>query len=75
MEIYKDIDGDSGITGYEKGKEHIIVQFSDGAVYQYTNESAGKANIERMKILAQNGEGLNAYINKNTKEKYAARLK
>lgn len=75
MEIYKDIDEDSGITGYETGKDYIIVQFNDGAVYQYTSESTGKTNIAHMKILAQKGEGLNAFINKNIKENYAARLK
>lgn len=75
MEKYKDIDGDSGICGYEIKEDSISVEFNDGAVYIYTYESAGKTNIEKMKILARSGEGLNAFINKHTKENYAARLR
>jgi len=41
MERYKNIDGDSGVTGYEVGADFIRVQFSTGAVYLYTYESAG----------------------------------
>ena len=38
------------------------LKFSDGAVYLYTNQSAGSANIEYMKQLAIAGEGLNSFI-------------
>ncbi|WP_312104499.1 hypothetical protein [Lachnoclostridium sp.] len=33
--------------------------FSTGAIYLYTNESAGLANIQLMKELTDGGEGLN----------------
>ncbi len=71
MERYKDIDGDSGVTGYEYGADYIRVQFSTGAIYLYTYESAGSHNIERMKTLARSGDGLNAYINTNVRKMYA----
>ncbi|MFZ7101509.1 MAG: hypothetical protein ACOWWO_02490 [Peptococcaceae bacterium] len=32
MERYKDIDGDSGVTGYEYGADYIRVQFSTGGI-------------------------------------------
>jgi hypothetical protein len=71
MEAYKDTDGDSGVTGYEIGPDFIRVQFSTGAVYLYTNASAGARNIEQMKQLAQRGDGLNAFINTTVHEAYA----
>ncbi len=71
MERYKDINGDSGVIAYECGTDYIRVQFSTGAVYLYTNESAGSHNIEHMKALARSGDGLNAYININVRKMYA----
>lgn len=71
MERYKDIDGDSGVAAYEIGTDYIRVQFSDNSVYLYTYTSAGANNIEQMKKLAASGDGLNAFINKNVRKKYA----
>ena len=58
MERYRDIDGDSGVAGYEIGNDFIKVQFSSGAIYVYTHASAGAQNIEQMKKLAIAGDGL-----------------
>ena len=52
----------SGVTGYETGKNFITVEFTDGSVYQYTYVTAGTANVEKMKELAQANEGLSAFI-------------
>jgi hypothetical protein len=71
MERYRNVDGDSGVAYYESGPEFIRVQFSDNSVYLYTYISAGSSNIEQMKRLAVAGEGLNAFINKNVKRRYA----
>ena len=71
MERYKDIDGDSGVAGYEIGPDYIRVQFKDSSVYLYTYVSAGTTNIETMKKLAMAGDGLNAFINKNVRKRYA----
>lgn len=71
MERYKDIDNDSGVEAYEIGSDFINVKFQGTAkIYQYSYASAGQQHIETMKVLAANGEGLNAYINKNVKYKY-----
>lgn len=71
MQIYKDIDHDSGVRGYEIASTSITVWF-DGAPksYTYSYQSAGQANIEQMKKLAVSGEGLNAFINDHVKFKY-----
>ena len=71
MERYKNIGGDSGVSGYEIGDDHIRVKFSTGAVYLYTNASAGAQNIAQMKKLAVSGTGLNAFINTKVRTAYA----
>jgi hypothetical protein len=73
MERYKNIDGDSGVAGYESGADFIRVQFSDGAVYLYTYASAGSQAIEQMKAQAAAGRGLNAFINTTVKKSYASK--
>jgi hypothetical protein len=75
MQNYKDLGGDSGVTGFEIAQDSINVQFRDGSVYRYTNASAGSGAIQTMKELATGGEGLNAYINTSVKKAYDARLK
>lgn len=70
MERYKNLSGSSAISAYETGEDYIRVQFKDGSVYLYTYDSAGADDIEEMKILAESGQGLNAYINMNVKKDY-----
>jgi len=74
MIIYKDIDHDSNITGYTYGDDYIIVEFKHGGKYEYTYQSAGVQHIERMKQLADRGDGLNAYINKHVKKNYSKKI-
>lgn len=71
MEIYKDINGDSGIYRYEIGTDYIKVQFKDGSIYTYTYLSAGQDKVETMKVLAEAGNGLNSFINKYARKLYA----
>jgi len=71
MQYYKNINGDSGVQAYEYGADFIRVKFSTGAVYVYTNASAGPQNIAEMKKLADEGKGLNAFINLKVKKLYA----
>jgi len=75
MEIYKNLSGDSGVRAYELSSDSITVEFSDGAVYRYTYQSAGRENIEQMKKLAVAGKWLNGFISREVKERYAAKLK
>ena len=71
MERYANLGGDSNVVGYEIGDDFIRVRFSDSSIYLYTYLSAGSNNIEQMKRLARNGQGLNAFINRNVRKAYA----
>ncbi len=75
MRRYQNLGGDSGVAAYEIGDNSITVQFSTGAVYLYTDRSAGTENIEKMKSLALGGEGLNSYINRNVRKGYESKLR
>lgn len=71
MERYKNLSGSSGVVAYEIGPDFIRVQFADGAVYLYNNAITGLHNIEHMKQLAKNGQGLNSFINTTVRKAYA----
>lgn len=74
MTPYRNWDRDSGIRSYEIGSFHMDVAFKDGAVYRYTALSAGRANLDRMVLLARAGDGLNEFINRAAKKRYSERL-
>lgn len=75
MPLYKNIDGDSGILSYECGPDWIEVEFESGRFrfYLYTYASAGSANVDKMKQLADMGDGLNSFIMHNVKTRYASK--
>ena len=75
MESYRNLGGDSGVRAYEIGDDSIKVQFSDGSAYLYNYQSAGRSNIEEMKVLAIAGRGLNSFIMRHVKKAYAAKLR
>lgn len=75
MEKYLNLGGNSGIVAYEIGIDAITVQFSDGSIYLYNYQSAGKEKIEHMKKLAVSGQGLNSFIMRNVRKSYAAKLR
>ena len=71
MQSYADIDGDSGVHGFEISDTSITVWFTGTQKpYTYSYLSAGQHHVEQMKRLAFAGDGLNSYINKNVKFKY-----
>ncbi len=73
MQRYGDIDRDSGVVAYESGPDFIRLQFKDGSLYLYTSASAGPDKIALMKVFAQRGQGLNAFINTQVRRGYARR--
>lgn len=75
MERYNNLGGDSGVAAYEIGTDFIKVQFKTGSIYLYTYGSAGSSNIETMKMLAMSGEGLNSFIGRTVRDKYASILR
>ncbi|TRW25165.1 hypothetical protein FMM05_07615 [Flavobacterium zepuense] len=74
MKRYKNLEGHSGVTGYEITPDAIAVQFNNNAVYRYTYASAGKRVIEKMKQLATAGKGLSTYISRKVKEKFEDKI-
>ncbi len=71
MERYLDLDDDSGVVGYEIGDTFIRVKFSGTAkIYTYSYRKAGEFHVEKMKVLAKSGNGLNSYIMKYAKKLY-----
>ncbi len=74
MKAYKNLKGDSGISRYQIGDDFIVVEFDVGHLYLYNYTSAGKAKIERMKLLAKTGKGLSTYISRYVKDYYAEKL-
>lgn len=72
MQRYSDIDRDSGVREFEIHDASITIRFHGSQkTYAYSYQSAGQHHIEQMKRLALAGEGLNAYINKNVKNKFS----
>lgn len=65
MKAYGAINGDSGISAYDYGDDWIKVQFKDGKYYDYQASKIGQVHITAMKVLADIGDGLNAYIMRN----------
>ena len=75
MPRYANRGGDSGIVSYEISDASITVVFSDGTAYLYTYASTGQSDVEQMKALAQAGEGLNEFINRHVRKRYAQKLR
>ena len=73
MEPYKNLGGDSAVVAYEMGNDFIKVQFRDGWIYTYNDESTGHDNIEHMKTLASAGRGLNGFISSVVRGGYASK--
>lgn len=70
MERYSNRRGNSPITYFQIEAERIIVWFDKGKSYSYSYYKAGRFHVEQMKILAQRGSGLSAYITENVKFRY-----
>lgn len=71
MERYANKSGQSGVAEFELATDSITVLFKDGSYYLYTAASAGIQNVLTMHTLAKAGSGLNSYIMRNTKKRYA----
>lgn len=74
MEIYCDTHGNSGVSAFEVGNDFIIVHFTKGGMYLYNYSKTGAYHVNNMIRLARTGNGLNGYINLNTKDTYARKI-
>jgi uncharacterized protein YifE (UPF0438 family) len=65
MKQYRDTDNDSNVEAYDYGEDWIVIRFMDGSEYTYEDSRVGHYTLRQMKVLADRGDGLNAFINKN----------
>ena len=72
---YKNLSGDSKVATFEIAKDGVTVGFKDNSVYRYTNQSAGPANIGKMKTLAEAGKGLGTFITASLKDRHLRRVR
>ncbi len=70
MQAYKNLGGNSGVRLFEIGTDYIDVLFSGSLVYRYSYKKPGKTEVEHMKKLALDGQGLNSYISRYIKTNY-----
>jgi hypothetical protein len=75
VERYKNLGGNSNVIAFEIGEGSITVEFGDGSVYLYTNQSAASGNISEMQRLARAGQGLDSFINRVVRKSYARKLR
>lgn len=75
MTIYRNLGGDSGIRSFETTSTSIEVTFRDGSVYLYDYSKPGKTAVDKMIELANNGQGLNEYINRHVGKKYSRKIR
>ena len=72
---YKNLGGASKVARYEIRKDAVTIRFADHSVYRYTNQSAGPANISKMKTLALAGKGLGTFIDANVKALFLRKVR
>lgn len=70
MEKYANLGERFGVREYSIGADYIDVKFSDGSLYRFSYRSAGASIIEKMKLLAVRGYGLNSLIMRSARTKY-----
>jgi len=73
MTPYRNLSGNSNVVSYESTEESIHVVFKSGRYrnYLYNSVRPGQIVVERMKVLAAQGYGLNSYISSIVKDRYA----
>lgn len=65
VQVYADIDKDSSVTHYEERPGGLNVTYKNRDGGSRTLYYAESEHVERMKVLAHAGDGLNAYVNRN----------
>lgn len=75
MKRYRNLSNCSGVSAYRIEGDAILVEFTDGGVYEYNATAPGFHHVERMKQFAELGRGLATYINQFVRSNYAKRIK
>lgn len=63
MKPYRNLSGESGVVGYEIGRNFIRVRFKSNQDYRYDLGRVGRKHLDAMQKLAEAGKGLATYIN------------
>lgn len=73
MTPYRNLNGDSNVLSYETTENSIHVVFRSGTDrnYLYDHSRPGKAMVDHMKALADQGHGLNSYISTTVRKSYS----
>jgi hypothetical protein len=71
---YKNLSHKSGVAAYQIRKDAILIRFISDGTYLYNYERPGKKHVEKMKKLAEAGEGLSTYISQHVRENYAEKI-
>ena len=74
MPRYRNLDGHSGVLAYRTTPDSITLTFADGQRYVYTDSRPGRADLERMKALAEAGRGLATYVARHVGKRYDRKL-
>lgn len=62
MIAYLNLSGDSCVNAFQSDGGAITVRFADGWCHRYTDASAGRETVARMKSLAAAGQGLCRFL-------------
>ena len=73
MPNYANLSGKSGVRSYYMGVGFIEVTFKDGSTYRYDYPTTGKTMTDEMQNRARAGYGLNRYITKVVRTRYASK--
>lgn len=71
---YKNVGGKSPILKFELEKDAVNLRYASAA-FRYTNQSAGPANIAKMKTLALAGKGLDTFVQANLKDRFERKIR
>jgi hypothetical protein len=74
-EKYQNLSGKSTVKTYKILKDSVTVVFTSNGKYIYSNQSAGRLNVKKMKDLAIAGKGLGTFIAANLKEGFARKIR
>lgn len=62
-----------GVRGFEIGPDSIDIEFHTGWIYRFSYQRPGQPRVEKMKQLAESGQGLTTFINKFVKNRFEFR--
>jgi hypothetical protein len=75
MKRYQNLSGKSEVSTYELLKDAVTISFKDHSKFIYSNQSAGRENVSKMKVLALAGKGLGTFVTTTLKDRAARKIR